>query len=73
MRSPTTTSPVAIPTRTCRDAGSGLQHRHRLNQRKSGTHGTLGVVLVGLRIAEISQHPIADVPGDEAPKTTHGH
>src|ERR1700735_1183956 len=41
--------------------------RHRLNQRKPGKHSALGVVLVGLGIAEISQHAITHVLGDEPP------
>ena len=67
MRSPTTTSPVAIPTRTCKgDAGGGVELRRCLDNRKSGPHGALGVMFVSLRIAEIGQHPVAHILGDEA-------
>ena len=48
------------------ERGGGLQLRHRLDQRKPGQHRALGVVLVGLGIAEISQHAVAHVFGDEA-------
>ena len=47
-------------------AGGGLELRHRLDQRKPGPHRALGVMLVGLGIAEIDQHPVAHVLGDEA-------
>ena len=50
-----------------RSAGSGLQHRHRLGQREPGNDGSLGVMLVGLGIAEISQHAVAHILGDEPP------
>jgi len=48
-----------------RSVGSGLQHRHRLDQPKPGEDGAFGVMLVGLGIAEISQHPVAHILGDE--------
>ena len=47
------------------NAGGGLELRHRLDQRKPGLHGAFGVMLVGLGIAEIGQHPVAHVLGDE--------
>ena len=37
----------------------------RLDQGKPGLHSVLGVMLVGQRIAEIGQHPVAHVLGDE--------
>ena len=46
-------------------AGAVLQFRHRLDQRKPGPHGPLGVMLVGLGIAEIGQHAVAHILGDE--------
>ena len=48
-----------------RRAGRGCELRHRLDQRQPGAHGALGVMLVGLGIAEIGQHPVAHVLGDE--------
>ena len=39
--------------------------RRRLDQGKPGLHSVLGVMLVGLGIAEIGQHPVAHVLGDE--------
>ena len=66
MRSPTTTSPVAIPTRTCkRRAGRGDELRRRLDDGEPGLHGALGVMFVGLGIAEIGEHAVAHVLGDE--------
>ena len=56
-----------MPTRTCKgDAGGGIELRHRFDQGEPGTHRALGVVLVRLRIAEIGQHAVAHVLGDEA-------
>jgi len=46
-------------------AGYGRELRHRLNQRKPGKHGAFGVMLVGLGIAEIGQHTVPHVLGDE--------
>jgi len=44
----------------------GDEFRRSLDDREPGLHGALGVVFVGLRIAEIGEHPVADVFGDEA-------
>ena len=65
IRSPTTTSPVAMPTRVCR--GLGRRERgHRIDQLKAGPNRTLGVILMRLRIAEINQDAIAHIFRDEA-------
>src|SRR5262252_3090770 len=65
-RSPTTTSPVAIPTRTCIGSPAvGVEPGHRLDQRQPGPNRPLGVVLVGPRIAEIGEYPVAHVLGDK--------
>ena len=45
-----------------RDVGPG----HRLDQLEPGPHRALGVVLIGPRIAEISQHPVAHVFRDKS-------
>jgi hypothetical protein len=47
-------------------AGDGLQFRRRLDDREPGLDGALGVVFVRLRIAEIGEHAVAHVFGDEA-------
>ena len=39
--------------------------RHRLDEREPGPHGAFGVVLVRLRIAEVDEHAVAQVLGDE--------
>ena len=48
------------------DAGGGVELRHRLDQGKPGADRALGIMLVGLRIAEIGEHAVAHVLGDEA-------
>ena len=42
------------------------QSADRLDHREPGAHGPLGIVLMRLRLAEIDQHPVAHVFGDEA-------
>ena len=56
-RSPTTTKPVATPTRACSFAVIG-----------SCWNRTLWVVLVCLGVAEVHQHAVAHVFRDEAVK-----
>ena len=65
-RSPTTTSPVAMPTRTCSCVRPRLEPADGLDQLQTGADRPLGIVLVRLRIAEIDQHAVAHVLGDEA-------
>ena len=48
------------------NTGGGLDLQHRLDQGKPGPHRALGIVLMGLGIAEIGQHSVAHVLGDEA-------
>ena len=62
-----------------RDADAGLQATravlspaHRLDQLQPRPHRPLGVVLMGLRIAEIDQHAVAHVFGHEAAEAAHG-
>ena len=50
----------------------GLQSAYCSDQFQPCAHGTLCVVLVGLRIAEVDQDPVAHVLRDEAAKATHG-
>ena len=71
IRSPTTTSPVAMPTRVCSEARR-LEPGHRRDQLQPRPHRPLGVVLMGLRIAEIHQHAVAHVFGHEAAEAAHG-
>ena len=49
-----------------RRARRGDELRRRLDDREPGLHGALGVVFVRLRIAEIGEHAVAHVFGDEA-------
>ena len=71
IRSPTTTSPVAMPTRVCSGA-LGLQRSHRCDQLQPRPHRPLGVVLMGLRIAEIDEHAVAHVFRHEPAEALHG-
>ena len=43
----------------------GVEPGHLLDQLQPGAHRALGIVLVGPRIAEIGQHPVAHVLGDK--------
>ena len=45
---------------------------HRRDQLQPRPHGPLGVILVGLRIAEIDQHAVAHVLRDEPAEAVHG-
>ena len=53
----------------------GLRRRersNRLDQREASPNGTLSVILMRCRIAEINQHAVAHVFCDEAPEAAHG-
>ena len=70
---------VADDDQPGRDADTGLQRQrgvlsaaHRRDQLQPGPHRPLGVVLVGLRIAEIDEHAVAHVFGDEPAEAAHG-
>ena len=71
IRSPTTTSPVAMPTRVC-SGTARLEPAHRRDQLQPRPHRPLGVILMGLRIAEIDEHAVAHVFGHEATEAAHG-
>ena len=49
-----------------RRARRGAEFRRGLDDGEPGPHGALGVVFVRLRIAEIGEHAVAHVFGDEA-------
>jgi hypothetical protein len=49
-----------------------LEAAYRSDQFQTGANGSLCVILVGLRIAEIHHDPIAHVLRDEAPKAAYG-
>ena len=63
--SPMTTSPVAMPMRTC-----SVRRARRLADRggngEAGPHGAFGIGLPRLRPAEIDQHPVTHVARNEA-------
>src|SRR5215472_5282641 len=65
IRSPTTTSPVAIPTRLQLD-GFDIETANGVDQTESSPHRPLGVVLVGARIAEIDENAVAHVLRDKS-------
>jgi hypothetical protein len=48
------------------------ERRNRIDQRDAGPNCTLGVILMRCRIAEVNQHTIAHISGDEASEATHG-
>ena len=50
----------------------GLQSTHSSDQLQPRAHGPLCVVLVGLRIPEVDQHPVAHVLRYEAAEALHG-
>ena len=68
------TEKVSNDHQTCRNAHTGLQRdtirilyfAHLLNNGKSCSHRLLGIIFARLGIAEISEHPIAHVPGYHA-------
>ena len=61
-----------MPTLTCGSEREGqLDRGHRVDQCKPGTDGSLGIILVCLRIAEIDEYAVAHVLGYEAAKVTH--
>ena len=41
--------------------------------RSIAAHSTLGVIFVGLGIAEVNQYAVTHVLSDETTKATHGH
>jgi hypothetical protein len=52
-----------------------FRRRHaanRLDDSQAGAHGTLSIVLVGLRIAEVSEHPVAHVLRNKAVEAADG-
>ena len=57
--SPTTTRPVAIPTRTCKASSCpGGQLSNRRDQTQPRPHSAFCVVLVRLGIAEVGEHAV---------------
>ena len=69
--SPTTTGPVAMPTRTRefnpgRLRERGIQFRHRIDDVETRPHRALGLVLMGARVAEIDEDAVAHVFRDKA-------
>ncbi len=64
IRLPTTTSPLAMPSRTAKGSGAS-RCAAASDHREPGPDGTLGVVLMRLRIAEINQDTVAHVFGDK--------
>ena len=49
-----------------------FQRVHSGDQLQPRPHGALGVVFVSLRVAEVDQHAIAQMFGDESVKPAHG-
>ena len=53
------------------DARGSVQLRRRLDERKPSLDRAFGVVFVGLRIAEIGEHAVAHIFGDETAEAAH--
>ena len=66
IRSPTTTSPVAIPTRAWSLTDLTSRRPTASIDAQPGPDRPLGIVLMRLRVAEIDQHAVAHVLGDKA-------
>ena len=66
MRSPTTTSPVAIAIRTSTRSARVSSGPIAAMMSRPGSHGALRVILVRAGIAEIGEYAVADKPGDAA-------
>ena len=54
-----------------RDAGRASDKRRRLQQSEPCPHSSGGLVFVGLRIAEIDEHSVAHIFGNEALERAH--
>ena len=64
MTSPTTTEPVAMPTRAASGPAEVSQARDGRRRGEAGAHRALGVVLVRRGPAEVRQHTVAEQLGD---------
>src|SRR5262245_62043964 len=60
IRSPTTASPVAMPT------------HHRSDHLQPRAHCSIGIILMGLGVAKVDKHAVAEIPRHEPPETSHG-
>ena len=49
-----------------------LQRADRRDQLQPRSHGSLGVVLVGLGVAEVNQYAVTHILGNETSKAPHG-
>src|SRR6516164_5779852 len=71
LRSPTTTSPVAMPTRVCNEAGVLSAITAAINSSPART-APLGVILMGFGVAKGDKHAVAHIPRHETPEAAHG-
>ena len=69
IRSPTTTSPVAMPTRVCSGCARSSALVTAVDQLQPRPYGPLGIILMRLRIAEIHEHAIAHVSAPRSRRT----
>src|SRR5216684_6842799 len=51
---------------------AAIQRRHRIEDRESGEHSALGVVLVRMRITEVDQNAVSGVLLDVSAETVDG-
>src|SRR6516165_3164723 len=68
---PTTTTPVAIPTRDLLRS-TRLEPSNYRNQLKPSPDRSLGVVLMGMRITKVHKDAIPHISGDEPAEVAHG-
>jgi hypothetical protein len=65
IRSPTTLSPVAMPTRACSFADLTFEVTDSVDDPQPGSYRPLGIVLMRSRVAQIDQDAVAHVFGDQ--------
>jgi len=59
-----------MPTRVC-NAPQRFECDHRRDQLQPGTHRPFGVILMGLRIAKVDKHAVAQILRNKTAETVH--
>src|SRR5262245_51890272 len=60
------------------DANTGLQRNrclecdHRSDHLQPRAHCSIGIILMGLGVAKVDKHAVAEIPRHEPPETSHG-
>ena len=71
IRSPTTTKPVAMPTRVW-SGNTDFNRGNRYDQLQPCPYCSLGVILMSLRIAKIDEDAVTHIFGHEAAEALDG-